>query len=631
MSTLAAPYGLDSAAVVFFGGYGEVTGQARQRQVPRQQLYREAHAVAAAVEAQRNPQHQAEYQQRLSQLHEQLRQVEDRLAQAVVIDQDKQSEFVATAQALGVSLSTARCLLAVFLGAATPPRATLGRRSQAAGRRAGRLLAVLDEYSRPRARQIAADEIFAGRKPILMTIEQASLCWLSGRLADKRDGPTWAEELRPLSAAEQVTADGGRGIRVALRLVNKERKGARQTAIADQRDHFHALSRARKGVHCSRRQAAKTLAAAEKWQADYDKDGRAGRPRSAAQGLRLKRAWHKAEQAFDRWSADEAAFTRLRQALRLFRPTGELNTRAWAEAEVATALEGRLGLEWGRARALLGPTAFTFLDKVQEQLAALPVEEPLRQAAVHIESGKRQAECRQAEARKAALARVAYCVAAVILALAKESGQQALMLVQSVLRHACRSSSLVEGLNSVLRMQQARQKRVTQELLDLKRLYWNIHEFEAGKRKRTTPYGRLGVVLPDARWWQLLKMTPEQLRQKLSALNPNTVRLSASHSLLIPCVCSKPRFQGGCDNDAARTLLGFGARCARHCGPVGRSQQGYLSGDHGASPVGNWTRPTTGLYVVASRDALGRAGNGYSHSSADPTGFQIRAADAFWR
>jgi hypothetical protein len=37
-------------------------------------------------------------------------------------------------------------------------------------------------------------------------------------------------------------------------------------------------------------------------------------------------------------------------------------------------------------------------------------------------------------------------------------------------------------------------------------------------------------------------------------LKPNTVRIRASHSHLILCVCSKPNYQGGCDDDVARML-----------------------------------------------------------------------------
>ena len=61
-------------------------------------------------------------------------------------------------------------------------------------------------------------------------------------------------------------------------------------------------------------------------------------------------------------------------------------------------------------------------------------------------------------------------------------------------RWAYRASSLVECINSVLRMHQAGHRRMTQGLLDLKRLYWNCHTFSAGRRRQTTPYERLGVA-----------------------------------------------------------------------------------------------------------------------------------------
>jgi hypothetical protein len=68
-------------------------------------------------------------------------------------------------------------------------------------------------------------------------------------------------------------------------------------------------------------------------------------------------------------------------------------------------------------------------------------------------------------------------------------------------------------------MYQGRQKRFTQELLDLKRLHWNAHVFRAGRRKGISPYRRLGLFLPTDNWWELLNRPPEQLREELSALN----------------------------------------------------------------------------------------------------------------
>jgi hypothetical protein len=102
------------------------------------------------------------------------------------------------------------------------------------------------------------------------------------------------------------------------------------------------------------------------------------------------------------------------------------------------------------------------------------------------------------------------------VALLGAAGQQA----RQAVRGAWRSSSLVEGINSVPRMQQGRHKRLTRGLLDLKRLHGDVHRFAAGKRKGQTPYQRLGLTIPEGHWWDLLKIPPEQLREPLSALNP---------------------------------------------------------------------------------------------------------------
>ena len=109
---------------------------------------------------------------------------------------------------------------------------------------------------------------------------------------------------------------------------------------------------------------------------------------------------------------------------------------------------------------------------------------------------------------------------AVVLGKAGAEGQQAVAAIRAILRRAYRAGSLVECINSVLRMHQAGHRRMTQGLLDLKRLYWNCHRFSAGRRRKTTPYERLGVPWPPGLpWWEVLKLTPEQLRDKLSTAN----------------------------------------------------------------------------------------------------------------
>jgi hypothetical protein len=458
--------------------------------------------------------------QEVSHLRARCAELQRRLSGAIVVDRDKQEEFAATGQACGVSLAAVHTLFAVILGAATPSRAELGRFSQAAGLRAGALLAILDRHSGGRARQVAADEIFSGRRPILMMIEQQSLCWLGGRLSDHCDGKNWAKEFRGLVAAEQVTADGGQGLRMGVTLINAERQQAGRSPLRDQRDHFHIIHRARRAGRGLRHQAFQTLQRAEEMQAKFDQDGRTGVPRNSMQRRMLNQAWVKAEQAMDRWTDKEAVDRRLQSALPLVTPDGVLNTRTRAEAEVQAVLTGQTADDWVRAGRLLTAAAFTFLDRVHEQLAALPIPAELRQAAVRAEALRRRPEARRGDTREAAAARGALLVASVTLARAQGMGERALAQVRAIFDGAWRSSSLVEGVNSVVRMYQRRQKRLTQGLLDLQRLFWNTRSFRAGKRKGTSPYRRLRLAMPDGGWWALLKLTPEQLHQQLSALNP---------------------------------------------------------------------------------------------------------------
>jgi hypothetical protein len=124
---------------------------------------------------------------------------------------------------------------------------------------------------------VAADEVFSGRRPVRMTVEQDSLCWLGGRLASSREGAAWAQEFRQLPAAEQVTRDGGQGLRKGLEPANRERRRSGQVEGADQDDHFHLLQRARRARREVRAKAARLLRRAERAQQAFERARRAGR------------------------------------------------------------------------------------------------------------------------------------------------------------------------------------------------------------------------------------------------------------------------------------------------------------------------------------------------------------------
>ncbi|MHB8736709.1 MAG: hypothetical protein ACYC6M_15510 [Terriglobales bacterium] len=95
----------------------------------------------------------------LRQAHQQRAAWETRLAKSVVLDAQKQAEVAGVGQARGVTLRDCHALLEVLLPGQTLSVAELGRRTQAAGKKAGELLAVLDEAARQKVREVAADEI----------------------------------------------------------------------------------------------------------------------------------------------------------------------------------------------------------------------------------------------------------------------------------------------------------------------------------------------------------------------------------------------------------------------------------------------------------------------------------------
>jgi hypothetical protein len=392
----------------------------------------------------------------------------------------------------------------------------MGRRTQAAGKRAGALLAVLDEAAQQKAREVAADEIYV-RDPVLMVVEPESLCWLSGRMSEEVSGAAWVQEFRQLPHLEQVMRDGGAGLKRGLVLVNAERQAEGQEAVIDQGDHFHALWGGSVGLNKAQRQASKALAAAEAVQKEADDCARHCKSRMGLSSP-VRHAWNHAEEAMDAWQEREQAWQKIKQALQLVTPEGELNTRDQAEAVLAETLPQLPDSDFAKTkRQLQEPEMLNYLDRVQAKITALPFAQEVKEAAVRQESLRRRPEALQGETPQAAALRGVLLLCAVVLHKAGTEGLQAVAAVKDIFRRAYRASSLVECINSVLRMQQAGHRRMTQGLLDLKRLYWNSHTFGAGRRRKTTPYERLGVPWPPGlRWWEVLKLTPEQLRNKLS-------------------------------------------------------------------------------------------------------------------
>jgi hypothetical protein len=512
---------IGNAAAALLGRHGAVTRQAQQAGCSRQTVYDHAAKVHLALQQAQAPGPARDALLReVQQLRQENQQLWDWLAEALECPKPKQQQFAAAAAALGLSLQQTRSLLAILVPPPRcPSRATLGRWVQAAAGRAGAVLAVLDRACAGLARCLALDEIFFRRRPVLMGVEPHSLAWLLGTRAADRTGATWAEALAAWPRVEDVAADGGSGLALGLELAAQRRPAAAPPHAAAplrvRRDVFHTRRDGGRALRLTWQQAEARWAAAEEVERAQARVGRRGADRRGF-NRRLACRWRRATAAFAEAQRQERAWRRATAALAVFRPDGALNDRAWASAELRAAAAELPGPRWAKARrSLLDERSLTFLDRLHADLAAAEPRPEVRAALVACWRG-RQARRRRAGPAPPALAAVQAAIDSGPRRQWGAAGEAAYARVAAVLEGVVRASSAVECVNSVARMHQARHRKLTQPLLDLKRLYWNGRAFAGGRRRKRCPYELLGLALPSYDPWALLQMGPKDLEQQLS-------------------------------------------------------------------------------------------------------------------
>ena len=510
---------LACAAAVLFGRYGDVTRLAQRHGLCRQAVYRQADAVLDDLDGLTHRQEALRLRQQLDQLQARCDDLQRRLDSAVVIDDDRQAEFAATAQAEGVSLPVARRLLQVVASASAPPAwpsSAAGPRPPASGPRA--LLAALDEFTRPRVRQAVADEIFVRRRPILMVCEPGSLCWVSGRLAARRDGAHLGGGVRP--AAGPGAGHQGRRHRPGqgLEQVNAQRQQQGLTAVAEQDDHFHACARAARPLRGAESVARRALEKADKAQRGLKRPGNYGY-RKTGRATVVAKLWRQAERAFDAWGREERAWQRVAAALTPVRRRRGVADAGAGRGGGGGGAAGPGGAALGEgAAALARPQLWTYLDRAQEQLAALPVAAELREAAVQVEGLRRRPEALRGEGPSAGgAARRAAGRGVGAVAGGPGGGRGAGAGARGAgrgvageqpgggdqQRAADAAGAAPEGDAGAVGPEAA--------VLELSPL---PDGEAAAAGARTSCWG---VTLPPLPWWELLKRPPEELRQQLSA------------------------------------------------------------------------------------------------------------------
>jgi hypothetical protein len=496
---------IGNAAAVLFGRHGDVTQQTQQAGCSRQAAYGHAERVQQAVaEAQRPGPSRAALMEEIGRLQAQVAALQRQLEDTLVLDQDKRQRLTVTTSAMGLSLSQVGEVFTVLLGKGkTPGRATLGRWVQQYARRAGSVLEVLDRHTQPVAVDLCADEIFFGGQPVLVGVEPHSMALLLCQRAADRKGDTWQNALTPFATLEYVACDQGKGLLAGPKPLARTRPPA-APRLEVGLDVFHTEREARKVLGRDWRRL----------EACWERAEQADQALARAKDLRGKAAhaqaaWREVQAWWSVYERREGAWERAKAALGIFRRDGRLNDRAQAEAEITQALRALPGPRWRKVRGMLtdGRT-LTFLDRLHRRLAQAEPRVELRAALVRL--------WRWEQEPRTGVAVGAAVVQRVVCARLSRDWKESYTRVSQLLSQVVRASSAVECVNSVLRMQQARHRGLSQGMLDLKRLYWNCRPFRAGKRKGKAPYQWLGVPLPREDFWELLQRDPAQLEQELS-------------------------------------------------------------------------------------------------------------------
>lgn len=330
------------------------------------------------------------------------------------------------------------------------------------------------------------------------------------RAAADRKAATWDEQLVPFTHLEFAVSDAAKGIAAAVaRRAAARRDDPSAPPLEHGLDVFHTAMEAQRVLarHWRRAEAA--------WEKAERADGKLAEAKRRGIDARgpartAAAAWRRAVAALEEVERLESAWDRAACALELFDADGRLNDRNRASAVIAAALKDLVGPEWSKVRNFLtDPRSLAFLDRMHRRLESAEPRPEWREAMAwrwwlrHGRVGRADAitECLRGVARGRELdaeERVSY------------------ERVAAVLGATVRASSAVECMNSVLRMQQSRHRRMTQPMLDLKRLYWNCRAFRSGPRKGACPYRALGLELPTYDFWELLQADPAELTQQLS-------------------------------------------------------------------------------------------------------------------
>jgi hypothetical protein len=385
-----------------------------------------------------------------------------------------------------------------------PSRQHVVEARRAMGRAARRLLARAREQVRPRLTCLAGDDIFFHRSAVKVLLEPDSGAVLDVMRWPWREAEDWRLWIEDWPALRLFVSDLGTDLTGA----------ARRARIVHQADLFHE----RKWWHeqvfmpLSRREqkaAAAALRALDR-ATRVDGPGRRLGPEAVARAeaarARAEEEFFAAVRAEDllrtlfepldprgaRWSDEALEDVLAAVCEHLVRVSQDVSLAAWMHVHTHRARWCAHRVLWESIEVELAPDSAWTRDDVLNALIELhTTERRLREAT-------EWATARAAQVRLATLRDE--------LAAACRNAKHVERAVRSLLSRPRRSSSLVEAFNSALRVLQMKHRNVSDDLMSLHALAWNLRVRKEGRRRGRSPFERLGVEFAsDHRpWYEVL-------------------------------------------------------------------------------------------------------------------------------
>lgn len=368
-------------------------------------------------------------------------------------------------------------------------------------------------------KNMAIDEIFCGKDVILTGVDLISMALVIHKAASSRDHKIWQETLSAFSNLETVSSDRASGIIKALKPIS---------SINHQFDLFHFKRDVHKKLRYLEGQAYKKIDLEYRAQAKLCKANRLEyiseyekHKQEAMQAIhrfdQAEKAIEIIDNALDIFD-DEGNFCNVTKNLNSLRHGADLLEKVSSDKKiqnlVAQIRDPRLGLYLKKLQdrilnidirykpgtqsmprqKILGTIASAWYWKQQKSA-------PVSSCIVGKQNRRAVREQKEKELLLKQMA-VNFQLLQIQTALANfdEVSQQ----VTFALNNVFRSSSMVEAINSHLRLYQQVKKNLSKNFLSLIALYWNMHPFSDGKRKNKSPFQILGIQGANDNWLDFL-------------------------------------------------------------------------------------------------------------------------------